>query len=206
MGIKGKKAEPSREELEFIYARLHLSDSAILEEMQDADFTLRGPGFIKRRRKEFAAARAVLEELVKKEFDPVLAQRRKEHWAEIAEVAAALLSNFSKIRGSYRDAEVLGNVIDGGSIWLGRQPMPSSIPEPMSDRDDSGILEKVDSYIAMRLLEHVKQASSLFNEIEDWRKVTREHISEELMGKLLFVAHGGTFDGTTCLICKPWYQ
>jgi arsenate reductase-like glutaredoxin family protein len=57
----GKKAEPSTEELEFIYARVDkLSDEEILDEMQDEPFHLRSPGFIKRRRKEFTAAKTLI--------------------------------------------------------------------------------------------------------------------------------------------------
>lgn len=81
----GKREEPSDEELEFIHSRLlqGLSDREVLEEMQDTAFPLRSLGFMKRRRKEFRAAKKVLEEKAKKEFDPVLAEYRKEHLAEV---------------------------------------------------------------------------------------------------------------------------
>ena len=59
---RGKQSEPTAEELEFIYSRIQrMSDKAILDEMQDADFPLRSVGFIKRRRREFNAAKRVLE-------------------------------------------------------------------------------------------------------------------------------------------------
>jgi hypothetical protein len=55
----GKKAEPSTEELEFIYARVDkLSDEEILDEMQVEPFPLQSPGFIKRRRKESTEAKS----------------------------------------------------------------------------------------------------------------------------------------------------
>jgi hypothetical protein len=86
----GKKAEPSTEELVFIYTRVdRLSDKEILEEMQDEAFPLRGPGFIKRRRKEFAAAKTVMkdkgiaeEELIK---DPLITEAKKKHFEELCE-------------------------------------------------------------------------------------------------------------------------
>lgn len=81
----GKKAEPKREELEFIYAQIQngLSDSAILDEMQDQPFDIRTPGFIKRRRTEFAAAKTVMERGIKKELDPLTIQRKQDHFKDI---------------------------------------------------------------------------------------------------------------------------
>ena len=55
----GKKAEPTAEELEFIYSKIEekLGDSEILEEMQSEEvFPLRSIGSIKRRRREYNAA------------------------------------------------------------------------------------------------------------------------------------------------------
>ena len=69
----GKKAEPTEEELEFIYSCLErLSDREVLEEMQDTEFPLRSLGFIKRRRREFRAAKRVLEDNLKTQIDPAL--------------------------------------------------------------------------------------------------------------------------------------
>ena len=61
--LKGKKAEPSAEELELIYGLIArgLSDTEILEEMQDTEFPMRTSGFIKRRRREYSAARKISE-------------------------------------------------------------------------------------------------------------------------------------------------
>jgi len=51
--LVGKKAEPTAEELEFIYSRLgRLSDQEVLEELESAEWPKRSVGFIKRRRKE----------------------------------------------------------------------------------------------------------------------------------------------------------
>jgi len=89
----GKKAEPTAEELEFIYSRLldKLSDSEVLEEMKDEPFLPRTKGFIKRRRKEFNAAKKVLHDHLQKEVDPVKAKMREEHYRNIADVAYGLL-------------------------------------------------------------------------------------------------------------------
>ena len=87
----GKKAEPSAEELEFIYARVdRLSDEEILEEMQSDDFPSRSAGFIKRRRKEFAAAKTVIktkgiaeEALIK---DPLIIEAKKKHFEDLCQL------------------------------------------------------------------------------------------------------------------------
>ena len=89
----GKKAEPSAEELEFIYARVdRLSDEEILEEMQSDDFPARSAGFIKRRRKEFAAAKTVIkakgtaeeeEEALK---DPLIIEAKKKHFEDLCQL------------------------------------------------------------------------------------------------------------------------
>lgn len=90
----GKAAEPTGEELEFIYSRLErMSDSAILEEMQDTEFPLRTKRFIKRRRKEFSAAKRVLEIQIQKESDPITAKRKEEHFDRLADITAQLLAN-----------------------------------------------------------------------------------------------------------------
>ena len=61
--LKGKKAEPSVEELELIYSLIvrGLSDMEILEEMQGTEFPVRTGGFVKRRRREYGAARKISE-------------------------------------------------------------------------------------------------------------------------------------------------
>lgn len=63
--LKGKKAEPLTAELEFIYRLIGkgATDEEILEEMQDEEFLpLRKAGSIKRRRREYNAAKKVFEE------------------------------------------------------------------------------------------------------------------------------------------------
>jgi hypothetical protein len=125
--------------------------------------------------------------------------RTREHWAKLSEVASSLSSNFIKIR-SFSDAEIAGNAIDGGSIWLDGEPPPFHFSRP--DREDPRKLEKVDSYLAQRFLEHLMGHS----QVNDWRKLAKEGISNILIDKLVAVAHGGIIEETTCKICKPWYE
>jgi hypothetical protein len=90
----GKKAEPTTDELEFIYQHIkRLSDQEILEEMQGTAFPVRSLGFIKRRRREFNAARKVLEIQMQQEIEPITTKSKREHYEHLAEIASALLSN-----------------------------------------------------------------------------------------------------------------
>ena len=87
----GKKAEPTFEELVFIYERMRMSDGAILEEMQEEeDLPLRSVGFIKRRRKEFGAAKKVLGEDVRPESDLLVAEARKNHMDDVCSLIKRL--------------------------------------------------------------------------------------------------------------------
>ena len=81
----GKQAGPSPEELELIFncfAR-GLSDREVLDEIQDTEFPVRNPRFMRERRREFNAARKVLEVTLEQQIDPTLAKAKEEHNAEI---------------------------------------------------------------------------------------------------------------------------
>lgn len=92
--LVGKKAEPSAEELEFIYKNLdNNSDEEVLDEMKKEEFPIRSAGFIKRRRKEFGAAKKVLEQTLKKSIDPVIAKMKVRHFNEMADIASVLITN-----------------------------------------------------------------------------------------------------------------
>jgi len=81
----GKQAGPSPEELEFIFEGFTrgLSDREVLDEMQDTEFPLRKPRFIRDRRKAFNAAGKVLEITLKQQGDPVLTKAREDHFSDI---------------------------------------------------------------------------------------------------------------------------
>ena len=92
--LVGKKAEPGAEELEFIYNNLdNNSDAEVLEEMKNEGFPIRSAGFIKRRRKEFSAAKKALERTLKKSIDPVIAKMKVRHFNEMADMASVLVTN-----------------------------------------------------------------------------------------------------------------
>ena len=77
----GKQAGPSPEELEFIFDCFSrgLSDKEVLDEMQDTEFPVRNPRFMRERRKEFNTAKKVLETTLRRQVDPFIAKAREEH-------------------------------------------------------------------------------------------------------------------------------
>jgi len=94
----GKRAEPTVEELEFIYSRIgQMSDKAILEEMQDTTFPVRSPGFITRRRREFSTAKKILEIELKKELDPIIVERRKQHFDDMVLIIRLIIKGLDKL-------------------------------------------------------------------------------------------------------------
>lgn len=129
------------------------------------------------------------------------AQRLDRHWANLTIVAEGLLANFKKIIKirPYGNFEVVGNVVDGGSIELDGSPAPVHFSK--STRDDSQRLEKIDGYLTQRLLEHLEKKCHVLSNINDWKELSWGNISDELLEKLSFVAHGGIYKGTTCKWC-----
>lgn len=88
----GKASEPTKEELEFIYTRIPTqSDTSIIEELIDAGFPRRCTQSITRRRKEYSAAKRVLEEQLRREIDPVITPRRVEHFNQLVDIAETLI-------------------------------------------------------------------------------------------------------------------
>lgn len=206
----GKGTNPTPDELEFVYqlicnGNLDTDILAKYEELKKHGKLGNLPfrqdkRFPRQRRKEYEAAKRVLERELKVKADP----RLKKHRDDLAGVADDLFSNLKKIWSADNTARVVGNAISGGSIWLDGEPPPYHSSQ--SDREDQGKLEKSDTYFAQLLLEHLKQESSLFNEITDWQQITKEDISEEIMDILTHVAHGGLSDNMTCEMCKSWYE
>lgn len=85
---KGKAAEPTAEELQFIYSKIlgKLSDSEILEEMEGEPFERRTAAFIKRRRKELAAATKALGECQETGQKPLVVEALSKHGDDLLAV------------------------------------------------------------------------------------------------------------------------
>lgn len=123
----GKQPGPSPEELEFIFECFTrgLSDNEVLGEMQDTEFPVRNPRFIRDRRKGFNAARNVLEITLKQQANPALVKAKEEHLNRMHEFIKNMrryikpvgpyedyLLEESKFFYSRNDQNSLGSIID----------------------------------------------------------------------------------------------
>lgn len=91
----GQNPTPSPEELEFIFSRFAdgMTDSSVLDDMGDEGFPRRNPRFLRDRRREFDAAKKVLEINIKAEIDPIIVKAKKAHFAKLTDIATTLLAN-----------------------------------------------------------------------------------------------------------------
>jgi len=125
----GKRAEPTAEELEFIYERLpKLSDQEILEEMQDTEFPQRSIGFIKRRRRGFNAAKRVLQIELEKEIDPIVTKRKEEHFNYLAELVSFLIPEKTTVIETVGSEYVIIGA-NGKQTKLTKDQLASSVKE-----------------------------------------------------------------------------
>lgn len=191
----GKKAEPTAEELEFIYSRLRkLSDEEVLEEMQDTEFPLRSKGFIKRRRREFNAAKKVLETDVKKELDPIVIKRREQHSAELAEIASSFIEgDLTKIPYDATDKDRIYNLDTGERLT--RKELIDRLNDNVFRACDKYERYRVMDWLATHLESEYLSGNDLFTFIET-RPV-------EFINIIRTLAASRIFEGT-CIICKDW--
>jgi hypothetical protein len=97
----GQKPQATVEELEFVYKAIArgLSDLEIMEEMGDTEFPRRTDArYFRRKRREYNAARSVLEVQVAAEQDPLLIEKRRQHEEELV-AALTILRNNKPPRG-----------------------------------------------------------------------------------------------------------
>lgn len=206
--IVGKKAEPTVEELEFIYEHLaKLSDQEVLEEMQDTEFPRRSLGFIKRRRREFNTAKRVLQLQLEREVNPIVLKCREEHLTKLADIVTCLLAN------------------DLGSANLGwtTQRVTGQVKYILTRRNEVGnYYELTNEQLSTQLKENIILAEHeyerwffhdcflphLKSELPDELKtkgffdVVKEQ-PYELIKTLRVLEARGIFKGT-CPVCKDW--
>jgi hypothetical protein len=197
----GKKAEPTVDELEFIYARIeeNLPDSEIIMELINDGFPERTTGSIKRRKKEYYAAKKVLEEFVSKKVDPVSSEQKIRHWNDLADTAKKLYRNLDTVKKS--NGKLSGDILSGSMI-SGHQESPLVL-----DAKYKTPLERVNRQLAEGLLSHIQAEFHEFNNFTDWRLLKEEDIksivTREMLRDLENVSHRRTFR-KSCAICKPW--
>lgn len=182
---RGKRAEPTLEELEFIYERLpDRSDKDIVDDIQDETiFPPRSDAFIKRRRREYEVAEKVIMRRNEGAYDPDVAKRQKRHYERLAERAQEILECL-KTYFPYVD---------------NRRIVECLVEE--DDRVAATLLSK-SNLLSSCLLTHLKNEYSQLNILLNWEELIISDIEKwELIHILGSKAEKGTFKGT-CDICE----
>jgi len=181
---RGKRAEPTSEELEFIYERLPVkSDKDIIDDMQDeTTFPPRGIGFIKRRRKEFNVLKMVSAKRAEGAYDTDRIERQKRHWTRLAERAQELLDELKTFFPYTKDYTIA-----------------DAITSNDDDYEFATLLEDFRSYC---LLSHIKAELSEFENLKSWPELKISDIPL-LISTLGLRAENQQFVGK-CGVCEDW--
>ena len=89
----GQQPRPDEQELEFVYKAIArgLSNLEIMDELGDTEFPRRTDArYFRQRRREYNAARKVLDERIAAEQDPLLIEKRRKHEEELVSALSAL--------------------------------------------------------------------------------------------------------------------
>ncbi len=179
----GKRAEPTSEELEFIYSCFarKLSDGETLEEMKDEPFELRSRGFIKRARKQYDAAKKALEMKSEGIYDVDERERHKRHQVRLADRSQEILAKL-KTFFPYTDDRLLADVV-------------------IDDNDyEFGTL--MEDFRSACLLSHLKSESPALVNFDSWATMKISDIPT-LLKLLGLCAETQEFRGT-CEVCNDW--
>lgn len=179
----GKGAEPKSEELEFIYNQMEqgLSDAEIIDEMQDKPFILRTKGFFVRRRREFTAAKKVLQEVARKEIDPLTIKRKEQHYDDLLKVVSQIISLWEDLGQGVSEYDKSGKPIVGELQF-----------------------EQINRHHAEYLLTHLKAEFPEYCNLKNWESlIDYEEAPSLILQKLYILKNRRTFEGT-CNICKDW--
>jgi len=188
----GRHPDPTCEELEFIFERLKtLSDKEVLEDMQDVTFPLRSPRFIKQRRLHYDVARKVLRAEVEKEIDPIIVERRKEHYDELANAARYIVHRVSGARGTPESDDFY---LDGIVVrkWELSGELTNNIGN-LGEIEGGLLFDSFQSHLCAEYPEIQSQGISVFADENPYR----------LIEMLRILTKRKTFQGT-CPVCESW--
>jgi hypothetical protein len=200
----GKQPSPSPEELEFIFKcfRKNLSDKEVIEELQDKTFPPRKIRFIRDRRKEYDAAKKLLQDKVQKPDNTLITARRKEHWDSLADIAKALYENIDFIterqsKGDKWDIfqySVYGR--SGVGQGVNKEKLVSIIKYPIDMMITSPGASEI-GYFLSHLETEIPEVKSK----GIWKAIEENPV--EFFDTIKLLADKRTFRGT-CAICKDW--
>jgi excisionase family DNA binding protein len=147
-----------------------------------------------------------------KEADTLRDARLEEHFHELAQTAKKLARNMQILIRLKREhvTIIYGDIVKGGSFSY---PLPEdNLQLPLSDDDlfhhlkkDRFLpkMEKIDAYLAACLFEHFNHQFPKLTHYKDWQEVNFENVKQEIMDKLLLLAHSRAFEiCLSCQVCK----
>lgn len=191
--VEGKRGKsPSQEELEFIYRLIAdgASDPEVLAkyaELQEQGKLGYMPArglvrFVRQRRKELDAAKKVLADIGYM-GDPILDDRRNEHFKEMAELAGDFASAWDIYQYSDPRVEYYGLIMKAEDI------------------------EGIDERLANGLVDHLKeQYKEEFKNVrkKEWTDLIGLKMNTKALNILYELEKVKFFEGR-CDICRPWY-
>jgi hypothetical protein len=180
----GKRPEPTAEELEFIFERFATKDppEEVLEALDSEGFPLRrGIRFIKKREEEFKIAKKVIAKQAEGAYDTARIERRKRHWARLAERSQELLDKLKTFFPFTYDYMLVDAVTDN------------------DDFEFATLLEDFRSYC---LLSHIKAELPELENLKSWPELKINDI-RQLFSILGLRAENQQFIGK-CEVCKDW--
>jgi hypothetical protein len=179
----GKAAEPTIEELEFIYERLPKeSNKEIVDDMNDeTNFPRRTVAFIERRRKEYKVAKDIIGKRTEGAFDTDIVESRKRHRNRLAERAQELLNELKRF-SPYTDEIMLADVV--------------------IENDDFSLGTLLDDFRSCCLFSHLQAEIPTLNSHESWSELKISEIAP-LISVLGRMAEDQQYIGK-CKVCKDW--
>jgi len=146
----GKRAEPKEPELLFIFQRMWdgMDNSRILSELEgEGIFPPRELPFVMRRRREFEAARKVIESRMRQEglHDPALLERKRIHWEAMTKAAAEIVRTWEQYESF--GVESMPGVLENGQCSV--NPMNASYLLDHLKAEHPGVFEKLKNWEAM---------------------------------------------------------
>jgi integrase len=124
---------------------------------------------------------------------------KQKYWDELAEAGGVLARNLRKLVLS--PGQLQGNVLDGGQFYGVGFMIVTNAALPSCE--DPARVEKVDPYLAQNLLVNLAAEFPVFRKIGDWRDLTKEVITEEMLRLLEMVSHRRRFL-ESCEVSKSW--
>jgi hypothetical protein len=183
----GKRAEPSVEELEFIYEQLVKGKNPrqIMEEYEDTSFNLRGIEFLEKRSKEYRVARNIFIKYDAGAYDSYTAESKHRHQVRLLNTAETLLSELKEYfpYASEDDCTIGEMALDSGQ--------------------DEFFRFLYDNFLIDCLFSHAKPEIEELKELSHWHELEIKNITSSLIGKLARMVEKGEFKGK-CEICHEW--